>query len=216
MARRRSITATNAAAGWQVRRVGIATMSLDDLRGELTQRASPSKVASLKELVEAVREHRRRGRRIALTNGCFDLLHVGHVTYLQAARRRGDVLIVAINSDRSVRAIKGPQRPVIAQHDRAAMLAALACVDYVLVFDEPTPHALLAALQPDVLVKGGDYALDQVVGREVVESYGGEVCVTGHLPGVSTTRILERLIRSASPDEQPGQDRLVPPLPYSR
>lgn len=183
----------NAAAGWQVRRVGIATLSLDDLRGELIQRASPSKVASLQELLEAVREHRRRGRRIALTNGCFDLLHVGHVTYLQAARRQGDILIVAINSDRSVRGIKGPQRPVIAQHDRAAMLAALACVDHVLIFDEPTPHALLAALQPDVLVKGGDYALDQVVGREVVEAYGGEVCVTGHVPGISTSQLLQRL-----------------------
>jgi D-beta-D-heptose 7-phosphate kinase/D-beta-D-heptose 1-phosphate adenosyltransferase len=190
----------NAAAGWQVRRVGIATMTLDDLRGEVAQRAPPIKVASLDELLESVREHRRRGRRIALTNGCFDLLHVGHVTYLQAARRQGDVLIVAINSDRSVRAIKGPQRPVVAQHDRAAMLAALTCVDHVLIFDELTPHALLAVLQPDVLVKGGDYALDQVVGREVVDAYGGEVCVTGHVPGISTSQLLNRLSpSSASP-----------------
>lgn len=184
----------NVAAAWQVRHVGIAPITLDDLRGQLANASLPTKILPLEQLTLRVRDHRRHGRRVVLTNGCFDLLHVGHVTYLQAARRFGDVLIVAINSDRSVRANKGPQRPVIAEQDRAAMLAALGCVDHVLIFDDPTPHQLLAAIRPDVLVKGGDYALNQVVGREIVEAYGGQVHVTEHVPGISTSKVLERVV----------------------
>ncbi len=135
-----------------------------------------------------------------LTNGCFDLLHVGHVTYLQQAAREGDCLIVAINSDASVRQLgKGDDRPVFAQEQRAAMLAALEAVDYVTIFDEATPHALLARLKPDLLVKGGGYALDEIVGHELVESYGGQVKALGHVAGISTTLVLEQLRKSQAP-----------------
>ena len=127
------------------------------------------------------------------TNGWFDLLHVGHVTYLQEAAGQGDVLIVGVNSDSSVQSLKGPSRPVIKQQDRAALLAALACVDYVTVFDDLTPLSLVERVRPDVLVKGGDYRgrLHEIVGRELVESYGGRLYLTGEVAGVSTTRILK-------------------------
>lgn len=143
--------------------------------------------------MKKVEEHRRRGESIVLTNGCFDLLHVGHVTNLAECGRHGDVLIVAINSDSSVRRLKGPQRPVISEADRAAMLAALDCVDYVIVFDHDTPHELLHRLRPDVLVKGGTYTTQEVVGHEVVQAYGGRVCVTGVVEGISTSAILKSL-----------------------
>ena len=138
--------------------------------------------------------YRRKGKTVVFTNGCFDLLHVGHVTYLEQAATLGDVLVVAVNSDASVRRLgKGPERPIVPEADRAAMLAALACVDHVLIFDEATPHRLLEAIRPDVLVKGGTYTVEQVVGHEIVERYGGRVCVTGMRPGVSTTRLVAEI-----------------------
>jgi D-beta-D-heptose 7-phosphate kinase/D-beta-D-heptose 1-phosphate adenosyltransferase len=141
--------------------------------------------------------YRREGQTVVLTNGCFDLLHVGHVTYLEQAATLGDVLVVAVNSDASVRRLsKGPDRPIVPQADRAAMLAALSCVDHVLIFEEDTPHRLLEAIRPDVLVKGGTYTVEQVVGREIVERYGGRVCVTGVQPGVSTTRLVAEIWKS--------------------
>jgi D-beta-D-heptose 7-phosphate kinase/D-beta-D-heptose 1-phosphate adenosyltransferase len=127
---------------------------------------------------------------VVFANGCFDLLHVGHVTHLAEAALHGDVLFVGMNSDQSVRKLKGPDRPIVNERDRAAMLAALACVGHVVTFDEDTPHALLRAIRPDVLVKGGTYSPKQVVGREIVESYGGIVRVTGEVPGISTTKIV--------------------------
>jgi len=130
--------------------------------------------------------------RIVFTNGVFDLLHPGHVRYLQAARREGDVLIVGINSDRSVRAIKGPSRPIMPEHERAEVLEALACVDAVVVFDEETPAAIIAALQPDVLVKGADWAADAIVGRDTVEARGGRVVRMPIESGWSTSAIIER------------------------
>ena len=138
-------------------------------------------------------QQRRLGRKVVFTNGCFDLLHVGHVTYLAEAASYGDVLVVGVNSDASVRKLKGPTRPVITETDRAAMLAALACVDGVVVFEDSTPHRLLEALRPDVLVKGGTYAPSEVVGREVVEAYGGEIRVTSVVEGISTTRIVDSI-----------------------
>ena len=140
------------------------------------------------------------------TNGCFDLLHVGHVTYLAEAARLGNVLAVGINSDAGVRRLKGPSRPVIGQSDRAAMLAALACVQYVVVFDDDTPHALLRAIRPDVLVKGGTYTPEQVVGHEIVEAYGGAVRVTGVVEGISTTHILASLARGETAHSPEGPD----------
>ena len=146
--------------------------------------------------VEALRKERERlravGAVVVFTNGCFDLLHAGHVAYLEFARRQGDVLIVGLNGDASVRRLKGPTRPVNAQEDRALVLAALECVDYVVVFDEDEPAALIGTLLPDVLVKGEDWA-HYVSGREVVEQHGGRVVLAPLLTGRSTTGLLARL-----------------------
>jgi D-beta-D-heptose 7-phosphate kinase/D-beta-D-heptose 1-phosphate adenosyltransferase len=187
-----AIALANVAAGLQVERVGVLPVS----RAEIQAALSAADVDSSRRLVERrqLRElgerYRREGRRVVFANGCFDLLHVGHVRHLEAARALGDVLVVAVNSDASVRRLKGPERPVIGERERAELLAALRCVDHVVLFDEPTPEPLLRLLRPDILVKGGGYSLAEVVGREIVEAYGGQVEVTGHVPGVSTTRIL--------------------------
>src|SRR6476620_8366208 len=136
---------------------------------------------------------RAAGRRLVFTNGVFDLLHVGHVRYLEQARELGDALVVAINSDRTVRELKGPSRPVFNEAERAEILAALRVVDYVTVFDEVSPRTLIASLLPDVLVKGGDYKLDEIHGREEVEAAGGRVVPLPFVEGASTTSIIERM-----------------------
>ena len=136
---------------------------------------------------------RAEGRRLVFTNGCFDILHVGHVRYLAAAKSLGDALLVAVNSDRSVRALKGEGRPVMNEAERAEMLAALEAVDLVTVFDEDSPRKLIAELLPDVLVKGGDYALEEIHGREEVETAGGRVHALPFVEGASTTGIIERV-----------------------
>jgi rfaE bifunctional protein nucleotidyltransferase chain/domain len=140
---------------------------------------------------------RAEGRRVVFTNGVFDLLHPGHVRYLAKARAEGDALIVAVNSDRSVRAIKGPSRPITAEQERAEVLAALTVVDAVVVFDEDDPHAIISAIQPDVLVKGADWAADRIVGRDVVEARGGRVVRIDVAPGFSTTAMIEKIRRGA-------------------
>lgn len=187
----------NAAAGWEVQHDGVAVMSRLELAAEIQHPTKPQKMHSLLMLSREVKRLKSLGKKIVFTNGCFDLLHVGHVTYLQEAARMGDALIVAVNSDKSVRKLKGPTRPVIQEADRAAMLAALACVTYVLIFEEDTPCSLLQTLQPDVLVKGGTYRPDEVVGHEIVTGYGGQVCLTSVVNGVSTTQILDSLHRAA-------------------
>jgi rfaE bifunctional protein nucleotidyltransferase chain/domain len=152
------------------------------------------KIKARDELAAIVAGRRGRGERVVFTNGCFDLLHIGHTRYLEAARALGDLLVVGVNSDASVRSLnKGSGRPVVPQGQRAEVLAALACVDYVVVFDEPDPAALLASLQPDVLVKGGDWAPDRIVGREAVEARGGTVRTIPLVPGISTTVLVERI-----------------------
>ena len=142
-----------------------------------------------------VRDLRARGRTIVFTNGVFDLLHPGHVRYLQQARALGDALIVGVNSDRSVRAIKGPTRPITPEDERAELIAGLACVDAAVVFDEDTPWQLIAALQPDVLVKGADWAEDAIVGRDIVEARGGRVVRVPIESGYATTRLIDRIRR---------------------
>jgi D-glycero-beta-D-manno-heptose 1-phosphate adenylyltransferase len=142
---------------------------------------------------EFVQARRREGKRIVFTNGVFDLLHPGHVRYLQQARVLGDALIVAINSDRSVRANKGGGRPITPDAERAEILGALACVDAVVIFDEDTPHAIISAIQPDVLVKGADWAENAIVGRDIVEARGGRVVRIGLEPGHSTTELIQRI-----------------------
>ena len=150
--------------------------------------------AALERLLRGVQA---RGRRVVFTNGCFDLLHPGHVKVLERARRLGDVLVVGLNSDRSVRRLrKGPGRPVTGQRDRAFVVAALACVDYVTIFDDATPHQLVRRLQPDVLVKGADWAAGTIVGRDTVLGRGGRIVRVPLLKGYSTTRIIERIRRS--------------------
>ena len=139
----------------------------------------------------AARVHRDGGS-VVFTNGVFDLLHPGHVRYLQAARRLGDTLIVGVNSDRSVRANKGPERPINPERERAEVLSALGCVDLAVVFDEDTPHALISRVQPDVLVKGADWGADQIVGRDVVEARGGRVVRVELAEGFSTTNLIAR------------------------
>ena len=139
---------------------------------------------------------RAAGRSVVFTNGVFDLLHPGHVRYLQQAHALGDLLIVGLNTDRSVRTNKGPERPIVSQDDRAELVAALACVDAVTIFDEDTPHDVIADLQPDVLVKGADWAADAIVGRDIVEARGGRVVRVAIEPGHSTTSIVERIRRS--------------------
>ncbi len=150
-------------------------------------------ILTLEQAERFVQAQRALHRKIVFTNGVFDLLHPGHVRYLADARRQGDVLIVGLNSDRSVRAIKGPDRPVFPEAERAEVLAALACVDAVCVFDEETPHAIISRLQPDVLVKGADWAADEIVGRDVVEARGGRVVRIPVAAGYSTTNILDRI-----------------------
>ena len=149
-------------------------------------------------MIAARRRLRAEGRQVVFTNGCFDLLHPGHVRYLAAARALGDALVVALNSDASVRRLKGAARPILNQDERAEVMAALAAVDYVTIFDEDTPRELIAALLPDVLVKGGDWAVTEIVGREEVEAAGGRVLALPFLEGSSTTDIIERIRKSSS------------------
>ena len=151
------------------------------------------KIYKREELKPHLERLHREGRKIVFTNGCFDILHGGHVRYLHAARKIGDVLVLALNSDDSVRSIKGEKRPLIPEQERAVVVAALESVDYVTVFSEPTPLALIEYLQPDVLVKGGDWAADQVVGREAVAQWGGQVVIIPEIKGASTTSIVEKI-----------------------
>jgi D-glycero-beta-D-manno-heptose 1-phosphate adenylyltransferase len=151
------------------------------------------KILSIEELRRERARLRAAGRRLVFTNGCFDILHVGHVRYLAAARALGDALLVAINSDRSVRELKGAGRPVMTEGERAELLGALSAVDYVAIFDDTSPRALIADILPDVLVKGGDYQLDEIHGREEVEAAGGRVLALPYVEGASTTSVIERV-----------------------
>jgi D-beta-D-heptose 7-phosphate kinase/D-beta-D-heptose 1-phosphate adenosyltransferase len=223
MSVRESVELANVAAGLEVERLGVAPVTRAEIAAALRhsgtrassrdgspsrpgrirnpdqrQAASPGrngKLVTLDEMVSLAAAYRRDGKTVVFTNGCFDLLHVGHASYLEEAAALGDVLVVGLNSDASVRRLKGPERPIVAERDRAALLAALSCVDHVVLFEEDTPHRLLEAIRPDVLVKGGTYTVDQVVGHEIVERYGGRVCVTSTQPGVSTTKLVADIRR---------------------
>jgi len=152
------------------------------------------KIKTREDLKKILPIRRAQGRRIVFTNGCFDLLHVGHVRYLEAAHDMGDILVVGVNTDASVRTLsKGNGRPIVPQEQRAEVLAALASVDYVVLFDEPDPGKLIADLQPDVLVKGGDWKPEQIVGRESVEARGGIVRTIPLVPDVSTTNLVKKI-----------------------
>lgn len=152
------------------------------------------KVMTKGQLAPLLQQSRAQKKRIVFTNGCFDLMHVGHTRYLQAAKDLGDLLVVGVNSDESVRSLnKAPDRPIVQESQRAEVVAALGSVDYVVLFNEPDPQSLIASLQPDILVKGGDWAVEQIVGREIVEARGGIVQTIPLVPGVSTTSIIQRI-----------------------
>lgn len=205
----------NVAAGLQVERLGVAPVSRTEILAELDVAQSirnSCKLVSLDEAAELAESYRRAGKKIVFTNGCFDLLHAGHLECLQQAAALGDVLFVAVNGDESVRRLKGPSRPVIGQEHRAALLGALGCVQHVLVFHEQTPHKLLQVIRPDVLAKGGTCPPQEVIGREIVEAYGGEVRLTGRKEGVSTTEILLAVTARRTQSADPA----VPSKPASR
>ena len=152
-----------------------------------------AKILSIEEMLAERQRLRAAGARVVFTNGVFDLLHVGHVRYLAQARALGDALVVAVNSDRSVRELKGPDRPVLDENERAEILAALRNVDYVVIFDNVSPRSLISQLLPDVLVKGGDYPIDEIHGREEVEAAGGRVIPLPFVDGASTTSLIQRM-----------------------
>jgi rfaE bifunctional protein nucleotidyltransferase chain/domain len=153
-----------------------------------------AKILSFDELVVERQKLKASHLRVVFTNGCFDLLHPGHVRYLEQARALGDCLILALNSDRSVRELKGEKRPILRQDERAEVMAALASVDYVMIFDDPTPQRIIAGLLPDVLVKGGDWPLESIVGREEVEAAGGQALSLPFVEGLSTTDVIDRIV----------------------
>jgi len=167
-------------------------------------RAPEEKILDLPRLLEEVARRRALGHRLVFTNGCFDLLHAGHVSYLYEARAQGDFLVVGLNSDASVRRLKGPERPVNPEAHRARVLASLACVDYVVLFEEDTPEALIRALRPEVLVKGEDWPVEKIVGAAFVKSYGGKVVRIPFRYHVSTTGLIARLRRPQNPAQRPG------------
>jgi D-beta-D-heptose 7-phosphate kinase/D-beta-D-heptose 1-phosphate adenosyltransferase len=186
----------NLAAGVVVGMVGTVPITTDALMVAAlaeSQQAHDAKVCDLDQLLHRIKLWRARGDRIVFTNGCFDLLHAGHVTYLEKARAIGQRLIVGLNTDRSVRAIKGPERPVNHEQDRALVLSSLAAVDAVILFDDETPLALITKIRPDVLAKGADYTIERVVGATEVQSWGGEVALVPLVAGLSTTNLISRL-----------------------
>jgi D-beta-D-heptose 7-phosphate kinase/D-beta-D-heptose 1-phosphate adenosyltransferase len=189
-----AIEVANVAGGLEVERLGVVPLSRRDILNELAH-SSPAgqKVLPMEQLWPTLQRLRLAGKRIVMTNGCFDLLHPGHVASLQEARKQGDCLLVAVNSDRSVGEIKGPGRPVIDQQGRTEMLAALACVDYVVVFDEASVAGLVDRVAPDVLVKADQYTTEQVVGHESVLRRGGHVVSVPTEPRYSTTDLIQRI-----------------------
>jgi len=196
-----AVELANVVGGLEVERFGVVPITRQEVRLELRRIVGlpGRKMVTRHRLAELLAARRQRGETVVFTNGCFDLLHMGHVRYLQQARRLGSCLVVAINSDQSVRRLKGPARPIIGQDERADMLGALGCVDYVTVFEEDTPIPLLELLTPDLLVKGG--TTSEVVGRATVEGYGGKVMTLDLVDGLSTTQIIERIINSNGSDQ---------------
>jgi D-beta-D-heptose 7-phosphate kinase/D-beta-D-heptose 1-phosphate adenosyltransferase len=190
-----AIAIANAAGGLEVERIGVATITRDEIIADLESfGAQRRKVVPLPALLREIEHRRSLKQRIVFTNGCFDLLHLGHVQYLREAKTQGDLLVVGLNTDASVRRQnKGPERPINDEWTRAEMLAALEPVDYVCLFDEETPAEIIAAVRPDVLVKGADYRPDQVVGADFVQSYGGRLHLAAMAPGYSTTATLARI-----------------------
>lgn len=192
----------NVAAGVEVGKIGAVPVSKSEILSELMGRLNPlyTKIKVLDELEEILDHHRKNNEKIVFTNGCFDILHIGHIEYLKFSRQQGDVLVIGLNTDRSVREQKGDKRPFVSEYERARLISALEDVGYVILFDESTPEELIRRIRPDVLVKGEDWKEKGVVGREFVESYGGKVILAPFIKDVSTTDIVSRILeRSVKP-----------------
>ncbi len=191
----------NLGAGVVVGKIGTATVSPAELEAARSGRreGAGEKILEEADLLRRLHHERARGQKVVFTNGCFDLIHVGHIQYLQLARRLGDLLVVGVNDDASVRRLKGEGRPLIGGRQRAELLGALACVDFVVFFAEDTPQRLIEAIRPHVLVKGGDYTAEEIVGREIVEAYGGRVETLPLVEGISTTNLVETILQRYAP-----------------
>ncbi|CAM4444615.1 MAG: Bifunctional protein HldE [Legionellaceae bacterium] len=189
-----AVKLANIAAGISVSKLGTTSVNLSELRRNIWQtNIFEDCIMTEEQLLIAIQDAKAHGECIVMTNGCFDILHAGHVTYLDQAKRLGDRLIVAINTDESIRQLKGNERPINSLSHRMTVLAGLNAVDWVIPFNENTPERLLALIKPDILVKGGDYTIKEVIGHEIVFEYGGEVNVLKHIEGCSTTRIIEKM-----------------------
>lgn len=183
----------NIAAGIVVGKHRTATATPREIMDYAFGPSASDKIVDSVTLLERIKEFRKEGKKIVFTNGCFDLLHIGHITYLNGACALGDLLVVGVNTDSSVHRLKGENRPIIPQEERSHVIAALECVDYVVLFDEDTPLNLIERIHPDVLVKGSDYTREQVVGHDIVESYGGTIALLPIVNSTSTTDIINRI-----------------------
>ncbi len=188
----------NIAGGLEVEKFGCVPITPEEIVHDLLaeHRERVGKQRTLEQLLPELQRHRAAGRRIVFTNGCFDIVHLGHVEYFRFAKRQGDVLVVAVNSDRSIQKLKGPKRPIIPEDDRISVLEELESIDYVIRFDDDTPIPLLERIKPDVLVKGADYTKEQVVGWQVVESYGGSIALAPLIDGRSTSQVIARILEA--------------------
>ncbi|NBQ53664.1 MAG: D-glycero-beta-D-manno-heptose 1-phosphate adenylyltransferase [Proteobacteria bacterium] len=201
----RNVQLANIAAGTVCGKLGTATLSSAEFMEAFQEREGdtrPEKVITHEEASRIAEQYRNAGRSVVFTNGCFDLLHAGHVTLLQHARDQGDILFLGLNADASIKRLKGPDRPVQNEQDRASIMSGLGCINYIVLFEEDTPIKLIEAIKPDVIVKGGDYRPDEVVGADVVKAHGGRVEIVPLLEGRSTTRIIER-----SKENRPNENR---------
>ena len=193
-----AVAIANIAGGLEVEKLGCVPITRQEIIADLLSdsRQRDGKLRNLQQLLPELERHRAMGRKIVFTNGCFDLIHLGHVEYFRFAKRQGDILIVAVNTDSSIRRLKGPKRPIINEDDRTSVLEELESIDYVILFDDDTPIPLLNSIKPDVLVKGADYSKQEVVGWEVVESYGGRIALAPLVDGRSTSSLIERIIEA--------------------
>jgi D-beta-D-heptose 7-phosphate kinase/D-beta-D-heptose 1-phosphate adenosyltransferase len=194
-----AVALANVAGGLEVERFGTVPIRPDEIVQELLTEAHAhlGKQRTIEQLLLELQHHRASGKRIVFTNGCFDLIHLGHVTYFRFAKEQGDLLVVAVNTDKSISRLKGPKRPIINEHDRINVLEELESIDYLIPFDQDTPLELIAAIKPDVLVKGADYRKEQVVGWDIVESYGGRVALAPLVEGRSTSAVIQRIIEAS-------------------
>jgi D-beta-D-heptose 7-phosphate kinase/D-beta-D-heptose 1-phosphate adenosyltransferase len=193
-----STALANVAGGLEVEKFGVVPITPQEIAQELwsEMRQHAGKQRALPQLLAELARHRASGKRIVFTNGCFDLIHLGHVKYFQFAKAQGDLLVVGVNTDQSIQRLKGPKRPIINEHDRISVLEELESIDYLVAFDEDTPINLIQNIRPDVLVKGADYKKEQVVGWDLVESYGGCVALAPLIDGRSTSNVIERILEA--------------------